>query len=182
MLLLTAPPVPAQEHESGAAGHHEGDPYLFWKIVNFAILAGGLGFVAVKVGGPFFRERGEEIRKSIDDARVIRDEAEKRAAAIEARIANLSSDLDQLRETSRTEMASEETRIQEETRRQADKLEENASQEILQAGKRAEQELRDHAAKLAVQLAEDRVKARLTPGVQASLVRRFVDDLGKHVN
>ncbi len=178
-MLLPAQEGAAQEH---GAEHHDGDPYLFWKIVNFAILAGILGFIAVKVGGPAFRERGEEIRRSIDDARVIREEAEARAAAIESRIAGLSTDLDQLRETSRSEMASEELRIQEETARQAAKLEENAAQEIQQATKRAEQELRNHAAKLAVQLAEDRVKSRLTPNTQASLVRRFVDDLGKRVN
>ncbi|MEZ5402149.1 MAG: ATP synthase F0 subunit B [Bryobacteraceae bacterium] len=172
----------AQEHGGGHGESHEGDPYLVWKIINFAILAAGLAFVALKIGGPALRERAEGIRKSIADSQQVREDAEKRAAAIEAKIANLATELEALRANSKKEMASEEARISEETRRQAAKLEENAAHEISQAAKRAEHELRDHAAKLAVEIAEGRVKAQLTSSTQASLVRRFVDDLGKRVN
>jgi F-type H+-transporting ATPase subunit b len=175
-----APEHKAATHETHGEDH--GDPFLTWKIINFAILAAGLGYQALRSGGPFFRSRGDEIRQAITEAGKVRAEAEARAAAIEQRIANLGADLEQLREESRQEMAREETRIQADTARQAAKLEENATQEMAQLTKRAEQELKAYAAKLAVDLAEQKVKGRITPMVQTNLIRRFVDDLGKRVN
>jgi F-type H+-transporting ATPase subunit b len=174
----------AQEHGAAAGSHGEdhGDPFLTWKIINFLILGSGLGYLALKLGGPFFRSRGEEIRQAIAESSKVREEAEARAAAIEQRISNLDAELVQLREESRQEMAREEGRIQADTARQVAKLEENTTQEVAQLTRRAEQELQDYAAKLAVDLAEKKVKTRLTPMVHGSLVRRFVDDLGKRVN
>ena len=50
-------------------------------------------------------------------------------------------------------------------------------QEIAAAGKTARVELKQYAAELAVGLAEQKLKARMTPDTQDGLVRGFVRDI-----
>ena len=104
-LLFAATFAPAQEPRGEHAKAHENAaerlereaeeekpmPHeLLWKLANFAVLAGGLGYLIAKNAGPYFRTRGEDIQQGIVDAAQVRAEAEVRAAAIEKKIGNLS--------------------------------------------------------------------------------------------
>jgi F-type H+-transporting ATPase subunit b len=184
LVAFLAIPVLAQEHDPKAAhksGSHEtgghDESLGMWKWANFAILAALIGYGAAKAAPAFFRGRSDEILKSIREAREARDEAEARAAAIEKKLSRIGDEIDAVRASSRQEMESEGRRIQEETRRLVAKLQENASSEIAAMGKQAEADLRRHALDLALQLAEQKVKQRLTPTTQSSLVNRFVQGL-----
>ena len=61
-----------------------------WKWANFAILAAGIGYLWVKQVGPFYAARSAEIRKGIEEAQKLRADADARAAAMDAKLANLS--------------------------------------------------------------------------------------------
>lgn len=176
-------PTPAGEHGPAAAegGHGEehGDPLAKWKWINFAILAGAIGYAIVKNAGPFFAGRIAEIQKEITEARAIKAEAEGRAAAIEKRLANLDSELASLRADAKREMDAEGARIQEETRKAAAKAEEQIQLEIAAAAKAAENSLRTEASRLALELAEKKLKARMSPETEGSLVGQFVAGLHK---
>jgi F-type H+-transporting ATPase subunit b len=182
-LVLTLTPVVAQEHpaaghEAAAEGHHEADGTAFWKWVNFGILAVLLGWAIAKNAPPFFQSRIAEIQKDINEAKQVRHEAETRAAAIEKRLAHLETELASMRADAKREMESEGARIQEETKRLVAKAGEQSEQEIAAMSKAAENELRRHASLLALELAEKKLKARMSPEVDASLVERFVAGLG----
>jgi F-type H+-transporting ATPase subunit b len=164
----------SQEH---AAEQHE-DPLYVWKWVNFAILAGLLGFLAVKAGGPALRDRAAGISKDLEESRRIRAEAEARAVAIEKRISNLGDEINAFRADAKKEMESEAARIEDETKRTIAKMQGHARQEIESLAKHAENQLRDYAAQLSLKLAEDRVRSRMNPETQTALVNRFVADLG----
>lgn len=174
---------PAHGAPSGAAAHgseeggHGNESVQTWKLVNFGLLAVGLGWVIAKNAGPFFRGRTETIRQAIDEARQIRADAEARAAEIDRRLASLGSEIEKMSASAREEMSAESSRIQEETRRLSARLQAQAEQEIASAGKNAEAELHAHAARLALDLAEKKVRARMTPDLQGSLVERFVASL-----
>ena len=75
----------AQQGAKHGEAHAEGEApmpnEIWWKWANFALLAGGLGYLISKHAGPFFRSRTEEIQKGIQDAAKVRAEAEARAAA-----------------------------------------------------------------------------------------------------
>src|SRR5205823_4145924 len=88
-LLLATSLVTAQESPDKPAGHettghettghetasHEGaseGPSPIWAWANFAILAGALGYLIVKKGGPWFQSRSLAIRKGIAEAEEIR--------------------------------------------------------------------------------------------------------------
>lgn len=175
--VLAAAMLCAEEHGGGGEA-----PSQTWKWINFLVLAGMIAYGIVKNAGPLFKARGYEIRKALDEAKHIKAEAEQRAASIEKQIANLAGELDQLRSSARSEMESEAARLREETKKAIARMEEHAVHEIESYSKHASGELKRHAAELAMKLAEEKVKSRLTPLAQTSLVQRFVADLRKSVN
>lgn len=184
-LMLTVP-VMAQGHgeQQGAGGDHGGghESIAMWKWANFAILAAILGWAISKNAGPFFASRNAEIRKSIDEARKVRDAAEARARDIEQRIGNLSAEVGALRDSSKREMEAEAARLRDDGARMMAKIEENTRREIESMTKQAEHELKDHAARLALELAEQKIKAGLTPGTQDALVNNFISNLRRTSN
>jgi F-type H+-transporting ATPase subunit b len=175
-LLSTAFACAAEEH--GAAAHDAGNE-LMWKWFNFAILAGGLGYLFVKSGLPFFRDRAAGIVKDIADATQTKQSAEARAADLEKKIANLSGEIDQMKAQTKAEMEAEAKRIQDETKTTLAKIAAQADAEISSATKAAKQELSQHAAALAVDLAAGKLR---TGSPQAGLVDSFVRDLEKLKN
>jgi F0F1-type ATP synthase membrane subunit b/b' len=72
----------------------------------------------------------------------------------------------------------EEERIQRETESELARIEQHAAQEVESAGKLARLEVRRYAAKLAIGLAEHKLRARMSPDSQAALVRTFMNQLG----
>ena len=173
----------AQEHapagEKAGHGNAAEKDMTGWKWANFAILAAGLGFLLVKQAGPYFASRSTEIRKGIEDARKISAEAEERAAAMEARLANLGADVAALRKSAREEAAIEGDRIRQETQRELAKIQANADHDIASALKAAQIELKSYAGQLAVHLARNKVRQRMTADDQDALVRNFVADLSR---
>jgi F-type H+-transporting ATPase subunit b len=184
ILLLTGSlSVFAQEGKEAEGAKPEGseksEPSEIWKWANFAILAVALGYVVTKTIPPAFKARTAEIQKGIAEARTIKEEADKRAAAVEAKIKSLGADIEKLRTESKAEMQAEGSRIQQETAAQIARLEAQAALEIEVAGKAAQRDLKAYAAKLALELAEQRVRTRLDGAAEAGLVNGFVQDLGR---
>jgi F0F1-type ATP synthase membrane subunit b/b' len=167
----------AQEGGHGEqAGHGESadhDNLTFWKFPTFAILACALGYAIAKNGGPFFRGRSEEIRKGILESRKMREQAEARAADMEARLQNLGAEIESLKKTARMEAEAETQRLREETQRELARVRELADQELQTAVKAAQMALRQHAAGLAITLARKKAESRMSDANQDSLVQAF---------
>jgi len=173
--------TPLQEAaESPAEGEH--GQLELWKWANFFVLAGGLGYLAVKNAGPFFLSRSQQIRKDMVEAQEARRQAEARAADVDRRLASLEGEIASLRAESLNEAESETERLARQTAAEIAKIQAHAEQEITAAGKAARSELKRYAAELAVQLAEQRIRSRMTPETQEALVRGFVRDLEPSVS
>jgi F-type H+-transporting ATPase subunit b len=176
---------PQQRHAQQEAKHGEAHAEaetpmaneIWWKWANFALLAGGLGYLFSKHAGPFFRSRTEEIQKGIQDAAKVRAEAEARAAQIESKIGNLSGEIESLKATSKAEIAAEGARMQAETQAQIAKIQAQAERQIASAAKSASLELKAYSAQLAVELAEKQIREKLDTTAQDSLASAFVNDL-----
>ena len=176
LMVACASFVGAQEAEK-AGSTEKSEPGIAWKWANFVILAVGLGYLVNKHLPPFFRSRTAEIQQGITEAQQVKRDAEARAAQVEARLQKLGEEIDQFRTQSREEMQQEGERIRQETAKQLGHLEHQARQEIEAAGKVARRELKDYAAKLALDVAEQRVRARLNAGTETALVDGFIHDL-----
>jgi F-type H+-transporting ATPase subunit b len=177
----------AQPSEQGEAKREAGEVSPIWAWANFAMLAAGLGYLVVKKGGPWFAARSLAIRKGIAEAEEIRAEAEARAADVDRRLAGLEAEIEALRGHARQEQAAEAERIRQQTAADLTRIQEHAAREIDAAGKTARIELKRYAAQLAVDLAEQKIRRQMTPGIQSALVENFVRDLdhpasGSHLN
>jgi len=175
--LALAAVCPAAEETE--AGSHGSGSVTWWKLANFVLLAGGLGYLIHKKGRPFFGARSREIQQAIQDAARMRAEAETRAAEIEQRLAGLASEAEALRRNARQETAAEGARARTRLRQEIEKMQAQAQREIASAAQAARQELRSYAADLAVRLAEQQLRARMSPDVQERLVGTAIQELGR---
>src|SRR5262249_29879745 len=119
----------------------------------------------------------KQIRKDMMDADEARQEADARAAAVDLKLANLEAEIASLRAESQKEALAETERMTQHTAAEIAKIQAHAEQEISAAGKAARADLKHHAAELAIGLAEQKLRARMTPDAQDALVRGFVRDL-----
>lgn len=175
LLILTFLPGVLSAKEPHPAAEQE--PSIIWKVANFALLAGGLGYLISKHAGPFFATRSQQILKGISEAQAFRADAESRAAAVDARLNSLDTEIEQLQKTARDEHAMAEARMREETAVELARIRSHTEQEIASAVKTATLELRRHSAALALQAAEQKIRARLTPQIQNVLVQDFLRKL-----
>ena len=148
-----------------------------WKWANFLILAGGLGYLVGKNAGPFFTARSAAIRKDMEQSLAMRQDAEARAADVDRRLANMEADIAVLRGEGERAARAEAERMEQHTAAEIAKIQQHSEQEIASAGKAARMDLKRYAAELAVELAGQKVRARMTPETQDSLVQGFVRNL-----
>jgi F-type H+-transporting ATPase subunit b len=174
-MLLAFMTILGFAQEKGGEG--EGGSLEIWKWANFLVLAGALGYMIGKNAPAFFAARSEQIGKDMADARQEREAAEARAAEVDRRLANLEAEIASLRARAQEEAEAETQRLAEHTATEIARIQARAEQEIVSAGKAARLELKRHAAELAIGLAEQKIRSRLTPETQDSLVRGFVHDL-----
>jgi F-type H+-transporting ATPase subunit b len=171
----------AAPQESGGQKQEaeQGDPWIWWKWANFLILAGGLGYLIGKNVPPLFRKQSEEIQSALAEAAKIKQEATDYAASVEARLGDLQSEIQRLRESAHSEMTAESERIRRETEHHLRRIREQTAQEVELMTRAAKDELRKYAAELAIGLAEERIRFRMNPATQQSLAEGFLHDLGK---
>lgn len=178
-LLLLALAGAALAFAAGDGGHG-GDNLTMWKVVNFALLAAALGYAIARKAPAFFQGRTAEIQKGIDEAARMKADAEARAGEIERRMASLGADVEALRVSARQDMETKNQQLREETGELLAKIQRQAEHEIASAAKAARLQLRAEAADLAIRLAEQQLRHRLTAEAEQGLVKGFVEDLRKH--
>jgi F-type H+-transporting ATPase subunit b len=171
--LWAHPAAEAAEH----GAHGGGDPLLPAKWVNFAILAGALGFAAVKFGGPALRGQQQAILDNMNVAAKRAEAAAAEAKVIEQKIAGLDVEVAALKSKAQVELAAAAARLEQETAEAIRRVANAAEQEVASAAKFARAELKAEAARLALELAKQKIQARMTGDVQGALVDRFVANL-----
>lgn len=177
-LLLAALPVLASA-EGGSSKSPETTP-LGWglRIINFAVLLGGL-FYLMRGAPAFFRRRAEQIGSAITEAKRVKDEADRQLRDAQAKFARLDQEVAAMRVTAKQDGVVEAERIRAMAREEEAKIQRAALAEVEAAERAARMELKAAAARMAVERAEAIVKGKMTPDVQAALVRAFVENLGR---
>jgi F-type H+-transporting ATPase subunit b len=177
-LLLTAAPAFAQE----AASETESPVGRIFRWLNFAIVFAILAYVVAKYGAPGFRRRAVEISEKIAEGARAREAAETQRREIQAKVANLQNEIEQLRLQGRRDAEDEAQRLRDTVRSESEKIELAARAEIDAAARAGRLELKALGARLSVQLAEAMLRQELTPQAEAKLFHSFVGELGRNVN
>jgi F-type H+-transporting ATPase subunit b len=145
---------------------------LIPRAVNVAIFFAILYFLLRKPVRNFFTERFQQIRARLERAAREKEEAQTRIRTIDARLAQLDSEVARIKEASRQEAAAETERLKAQTQAEIEKIRNIARREIEAAKQTALVELRQFTATNAVTLAERLIRQELTPADDAALLQR----------
>jgi F-type H+-transporting ATPase subunit b len=149
------------------------------KTVNFLILFGGLAYLLRKPVKNFLQRRSQDIENSLRNAKSAKKEAEQKLKDAEIRLSGLKDEIEKIKEDARSEGRRKKEEMAKLTRQEADKVKNFAKQEIemlLQAGI---QELKEHTTELAVAVAEERIKKRITSEDMSVLIDKSIGRLDK---
>jgi len=172
----------AAVHAAEEGGGNAAGPAELFKWINFGIVAGALIWVFARVLPPKFRANAEKISQAITKATAAKAEADRQLKEAEQRLARLEQEVRILREEAQREAAAEAERIRALAKSDAEKVGIAAKAEIEAAERAARIELKALAAKLAVDRAESLLAKRLTPQTQDALIAGFVKTLAGRPN
>ncbi len=151
-----------------------------WKWPNFLLLAWLLVYLIRKHGAPLLVSRSQQIRESLEAGEKAKAEAEALAAGVQAKIANLDREVSALRASAHADLEREADRIRREAETEMSRIEHHTAAEIVSMGKQATAELRHYAASLAMDLAEQKIRARMSPDAQSTLLNNFTGDISSY--
>ena len=180
-------PKPRRVHDTQAGhgqageGHEAGSIWGFvGKIVNFVLLVGTLVYFLRAPLANYLASRHTQVRADLEAAAAMKRSAEAQIAEMEKKLQALPRELDELKARGQAEIAAEEARIREMAEAERVRLVEQASREIEQQVRVAQRTLVEHAADLAVGVAQTKIKRDITTDDQARLVTSFLDQVKHH--
>ncbi len=175
----TAPVLAVQEHEATGAEAPHGQTLLqsIAKVVNFAILGGVLFYFLKTPVSTYLASRGTQIRQDLVTASELRAAASAQLAEIEKKMQALPAELEALKARGAEDVKSEQARIAQAAAAERERLIAQTHREIDTRLRMARRQLTEHAAGLAVKIAEDRIKRTITPEDQLRLVDRYAAQL-----
>jgi F-type H+-transporting ATPase subunit b len=148
------------------------------KIANFGILAAVLVYF---LKGPIARHltsRASAIREDLVTAAATRAAATEQLADIHRKLKTLPAELEALKAQGAQDVVAEQARIAQAAAVERERLLEQTRREIANRLRLARRELTVHAAQLAVNVAEARIRQSMTPDDQLRLVDRYTAQIG----
>ncbi len=173
-LLLVCTTVASAAEGGNAAEQPLG---MIFKWIHFVILAGLLYWVFGKLLPPTFRKKSELISSAIEKATAVKAEADRQLKDAAVKLASLEQEVASFRAMAQKEAVAEVERLRNATKSDAEKIAAAGKAEIAAAERAARLELKELAAKLAVDRAESLVSQQMTPAVQDALITNFVQSL-----
>ena len=174
IVLFAALNTHAAEEGGNATTEHANE---IFKWINFAIVAGLIAWVFLRLTPPFFRKNAETISSAITKATAAKAEADRQLREAEKKLARLEQEVAQLRATAQREGTAEAERLRAITQSDIQKVGLAGKAEIEAAERAARLELKAIAANLAVDGAESLLVKQLTTQAQESLMAAFMKDL-----
>lgn len=169
---------PSVQFVAKHTGLSNGNAYLLSILLNFAVIAGLIFWVARKYLPAAFSARTAAIQKAMQEAQKASEEARRRLSEIESRLMKLDGEIGMMRNAAEKDAAAEEARIEAAVREDTRKIVESAQQEIAAAAKAARRQLTAYAADLAIGLARKQI--HVDAGTDQALVRNFAGELGAY--
>jgi F-type H+-transporting ATPase subunit b len=149
-----------------------------WQIINFGILV----FILYKFGKKpfqsFLRQRTELIEKTLKEARDAKELAQKALQEVEERFKTKDKEIEEILSASKRSGEEERERILEESNRLKEKIFEQAKVNIEFELKHAKEAIKAEAVELAMELAEKKLKEKLTKNEQEKLLEESLTKIG----
>ena len=167
----------AGDHAAAEGPHEQTTLQTLAKLANFALMAGVLVYFLKSPLTAHLKSRAAHIRQDLVTAAEMRAAASAQLADIDQKLKGLPAELDALRAQGARDVAAEQARIAAAADVERTRLLEHTRHEIETRLRVARRELTAHAAQLAVNVAEARIRQSITPEDQLRLVDRFTTQL-----
>lgn len=178
LLLLVVMGALAPDTLYAATEEH---PESIWitlaRVANFAILAGFLFYFLKSPLMGYLAGRSTQIRHDLVTAARMREAASAQLAEIEQKMRSLPAELEALKRQGADDVRAEQARITQAAAAERERLLEQMRREIDMRLRVARRALTDHAARLAVDVAEQRIRRTITPDDQLRLIDRYAAQL-----
>ncbi|MEO6806257.1 MAG: ATP synthase F0 subunit B [Edaphobacter sp.] len=150
-------------------------------VLNFALLAIGIGWFLYKTLPKTFRKRSTAIQKDLVDARTATEEASARLSSVEDRLSKLDEQIAAMQTQAEKDSAHDEQRIKAGIEEDKQKILAAAEQEIAAATALAHRQIQQYAAELAIDQAAHKlvVTAETDRLLVQSFARRLMGDDSK---
>lgn len=146
-----------------------------FEIVNFILLIIGIVWLVAKILPKTLRTRSVRIQAELQQAKAATEDANRRLAEVEARLARLDGEIDAIRAQAERETVMEEQRLRVAMEQEKQSIIDAAAVDIESATKNAESRLRNLTADLVIAHAKRRMS--VTPEADRLLVDDFLSDL-----
>lgn len=175
LLLIALVAAPA-----GAAEAHQGGtpllPFVF-QVINFFLLLIVLYKVALPRVKGFFVARSQTITESLQQAEDARKAAEAKAKQYEEKLKALSVEVEELRKQVESEAAVEREKIIADAQKEVEAITVQARLIAEQEIKRAKQELRREAGRLALERAEAYIRDKITATDRDRFIKDYIKEI-----
>jgi F0F1-type ATP synthase membrane subunit b/b' len=173
------PPAHGETTQAKEGGEHAGGGVLstIAKLFNFALLAGGLVYFLRTPVATYIDTRSTQIRQDLVAAEQMRTAAKSQLEEIRRQLAALPAELDALRTQGAEDVRAERERIAQAAAAERERLLVQTRREIEMRLRVARRELLEHAAELAVGVAQTRITRAITPDDQLRLIDRYATQL-----
>lgn len=175
----------------GSAGHHEphvanwwhmGEAYaetpaLGWLAITFLIFVAGIVYFVRRPLSSHLQTRADTVERAIAEATKAKEDAERRAREAEAKLAALDGEVRRMKADFTVQGKAEADRIEKTAADMAIKIAKDAEDTIGAETERARELLRAEASRLALQLAEERIKGMLSAADDDRLKKSLISDL-----
>jgi F-type H+-transporting ATPase subunit b len=149
-----------------------------WKIINFAILVIILYKFGKKPLGDFLKKRTELIEKTLNEAKEAKEAALKALRETEERVKTKDAEVKAILDAAKKSGELERDRIIEESAKLKEKILEQAKTNIDYELKHAKDSIKAEAVELAMELAEKKLKEKLTKEEQEKLLDESLVKIG----
>ncbi len=144
------------------------------KSVNFVVLFGALVYFLYKPLQSYLEKRSLEVKEAMKDAEESRKESEKRFDEARARLAGLEEEIEKIKKEAEVAGLREKEKISRLAQEEAERIKHLAQQEIELELKAGTQELKEYTAALATNLAQERIKKKLTEEDHSLLIDKSI--------
>jgi F-type H+-transporting ATPase subunit b len=184
-----APPEPINWFHGLLGEKADVPPSLLWRapgepppflasVINFGILV----LVVVRFGkkplAAALSKRKETILHELDEAKRLREAAEKRLAEYEAKLAKISEELERIRRDFREQGERDKERIVREAKERRERMKKDADFLLAQEYKQMQKDLLTQTVEEATRIAADLLAKRLTASDHDRFAEGFLSDLG----
>jgi F-type H+-transporting ATPase subunit b len=182
LLLAVLVLVPAFAIAAGGDGHADSGVILkdfLYRCLSFALMVALLVYFVTKPIRKGLKDRTEEIAKTLADAQAAKEAAEAKHREYSEKLAKATEEIAVIADSIRREGELEREKILVAAKDLAVKIEQEADNKAASVVARARIELREEAARLAVELAGDMLKKQVTADDQKRLVDEYMQKVGE---